>query len=300
MLVRSLKHERSRVGHQSGVKAGRDLWRERRSRFARQAKHHFSSSHSLRIDPVHIRERPAADVMIDADEEAVFEALQPGAMNAVTLENNRGVVVAGNSVGLQHLICKRQRAIDSRYAIVQYHIGLLAHGAQHLAARQRRSNGIAIRTRVRSQHESISLFDMSKNILQHRYAFLPLDPARSFSRFLARANNSSTRAFSRSERSRRKYNSRARLRRKRSTNSWRMYSLAANKPSRLRSASWSSPSTSTRTCADRPSSATCTALTRTSPMRGSASSPSTRVSISSRKASPHLPRGYLSPRFSTT
>ena len=78
-----------------------------------------------------------------------------------------------------------------------------------------------------------------------------------------------------------------------------MYSLAAIRPSRLRSASWSSPSTSTKTCAERPSSATCTAVTPTSPMRGSASSPSTSVSISSRKASPNRPRWYFTPRFST-
>src|SRR5258708_15029590 len=229
--------------------------------------------------------------MVDADEKPIFQTFKPRAMNAVALENDCRVIVAGNAIGLQYLIGERQRAIDSRYAVVQHHVGLLPHGAQDLATRQRRTNRIAIGACVRGQHESISLLDLLENILQHEfYAFFSSDFARAFILFFARANNSSTRAFSRSDRSSRKYNSGARLRRKRSTNSCFIYSFAASRPSRLRSASWSSPSTSTKTCAELPSSATCTAVTLTSPMRGSASSPSTRVSISSRKASPKRPR----------
>src|ERR1039458_10430998 len=57
-----------------------------------------------------------------------------------------------------------------------------------------------------------------------------------------------------------------------------MYSRAASRPSKLWSASASSPSTLTQTCADRPSSAIWTAVTLTSPIRGSASSPSDRKS----------------------
>src|SRR4029077_1330707 len=153
-----------------------------------------------------------------------------------------------------------QRTINSRHAIVEHHVGLLAHRTQDLAARQRRSDGVAIGPSVRSKHEAVALFDLLENILQHEfYAFFSPDFSRAFILFFARANNSSTRAFSRSERSKRKYNSGARLRRRRSTNSCFMYSFAASNPWRLRSASWSSPSTSTRTCAERPSSATCTA-----------------------------------------
>src|SRR6267154_3961445 len=299
MLVRSLKHERSCVRHQRGVDASGNLRREWRSPFTGQTKNHFSGGHSLRIDPVDIGEWPSADMMIDADQKAVFQTFKPGAVNAAAFKNDGRVIVAKNPIGLQHLIGKGQGAIDARHAIVQYHIGLLPHGAQDLAAGQRRTDGVAIRPCVRGKHETITLLDLLENILQHEfYAFFSPDFARALILFFARANNSSTRAFSRSERSSRKYNSGARLRRKRSTNSCFMYSLAASKPSRLRSASRSSPSTSTTTCAERPSSATCTAVTRTSPMRGSASSPSTSVSISSRRASPSRPRWYLSPRFS--
>src|ERR1700693_2036297 len=276
MLVGPLKHERSRVRHKRGVKTRRNLRRERRSRLARQAEHHLTCGHGMRIDPVHMGERPRADMMIYADQEAVFQALEPCTVDAVALQNDRRLVVADNAIGPQHLIGERQCAINPRYAVVQHHVGLLPHGAQDLAARQRRSDGVAIRPRVRRKHEPVTLLDLTKNIVQHvLYAFFCLEPAPALILFFARASSSSTRAFSRSERSSRKYNSGARLRRKRSTSSCRMYSLAASKPWRLRSASRSSPSTSTRTCAERPSSATCTAVTLTSPMRGSASSPST-------------------------
>ena len=110
-------------------------------------------------------------MMIDADQKAVFQAFQPRAVNAVTLQNDRRFIIAGNAIGLQHLIGERQRAIDPRHAIVQHHVGLLPHGAQNLAARQRRSNGVAIGPRVRRQHEPVALLDLLENILQHRYAF---------------------------------------------------------------------------------------------------------------------------------
>src|ERR1700733_15134042 len=270
-----------------------------RSRFARQAKHHFRRRHSMRINPIHVGKGTPADVMINVDQEAVFQTLKTRAVNAVTLQNDRRLIIAGHVVGLQHLVGERQRAIDPGHAIVQHHVGLLSHGTQNLAARQRRSYGVAVRPRVRRKHESVALLDLLENVLQHRYAFPPPVFVRDFILFFARASSSSTRAFSRSERSSRKYNSGARLNRNRSTSSCLIYSLAAIRPSRQRSASRSSPSTSTKTCAERPSSATWTPVTPTSPMRGSANSPSTSVSISSRKASPNRPRWYFTPRFST-
>src|SRR6202040_3217577 len=101
-----------------------------------------------------------------------------------------------------HLIGERQRAINTRHAIVQHHVGLLPHGAQNLTTRQSRSDGVAIRPRVRRKHEPVTLLDLMENIPQHNlYAFFSLDSVRAFILFLARASSSSTRAFSRSERS---------------------------------------------------------------------------------------------------
>ena len=116
-------------------------------------------------------------MMIDADQEAVFQALQAGAVNAVTFQNDRRLVVAGNPIGLHHLIGKRQGAIDPRHAIVQHHVGLLPHGTQNLAARQRRPNGVAIGPGMRGKHESVALLDLMENVLQHPYAFFSPGPA---------------------------------------------------------------------------------------------------------------------------
>ena len=74
--------------------------------------------------------------MVDADQEAVLEARKPRAVNAVTLQNNGGLVISLGRVRLDHLIRERQRAVDARHRIVQHYIGLLAHGAQQLTAGQ--------------------------------------------------------------------------------------------------------------------------------------------------------------------
>src|SRR5579862_5186811 len=111
-------------------------------------------------------------MMIDADQESVFQALQAGAMDAVAFENNRGLIVARHMVSLQNLIGKGQSAINSRDSIVQHHIGTLSHGAQNLAAGERRADGVAIRARMRSEHEAVALLDLLENFLQHWLSFL--------------------------------------------------------------------------------------------------------------------------------
>ena len=58
----------------------------------------------MRINPIHVRERTAAGVVVDADQESIFEPLQTRAVNAVTLENDRRFVNSGNALRLHHLI----------------------------------------------------------------------------------------------------------------------------------------------------------------------------------------------------
>ena len=106
MLVRPLKHERPGIGHQRGVKAGRHFRREWRPSFARQTKHHFSRGYGMRIDPVHVRERASANMVIDTDQETVFQSFQPGAVDTVALQNNCGFVIPADVVRLQNLVGK--------------------------------------------------------------------------------------------------------------------------------------------------------------------------------------------------
>jgi hypothetical protein len=191
----------------------------------------------MRVDPIHVRERTSADVVIDTDEEPIFQTAEPGSVNAVAFQQDGRLVVSTDVISLHNLIREGKRAIDARHAIVQHNVGMLSQRAKNLAAGQGRSDRVTIRPSVRREHEAVALLDLMENINQHRYAFPAFGFAAGFILFFARASSSSTRAFSRSERSRRKYNSGARLRRNRSTNSCLMYSLAASNPSRLRSAS---------------------------------------------------------------
>src|SRR5580704_5931218 len=79
MLVGAFKHERTSVREHSGVEAGCNLGRNFHAGFARQTIHHLRSRHCFRINPVDVRKRSAAHVMIDVDQKAVFQAFKPGA-----------------------------------------------------------------------------------------------------------------------------------------------------------------------------------------------------------------------------
>ena len=157
--------------------------------------------------------------MVNADQNPVFQTFEARAMNAVAFQNDCRFVTSRDATGLHHLIGKRKRTVDARNTVVQNNIGLLAHGAQNLAAGERRPHGIAVGPGVRSQHESLVLSDLPEHILDVAMPFFHRDSCSALLLFFARASSSSTRAFSSSARSSRKYNSGARLRRKRSTNS---------------------------------------------------------------------------------
>jgi hypothetical protein len=119
------------------------------------------------IDPVDVGEGASAHVMVNADEETIFEAFQPGAMNAVALEYDGRLITTGYAIRLHHFVGKRQRTVDARNAIVQNDIRLLAHGAKHLAAGQRRSDGVAVGPGMRRQHEALVLSDLPQYVFEH-------------------------------------------------------------------------------------------------------------------------------------
>jgi len=95
-----------------------------------------------------------------------------------------------------------------------------------------------------------------------------------------------------------KISSGARRKCNRSTSSRRTKPEAACRPSIVAAAAVSSPCTTTITRAERESGARRTSLTLARPMRGSPSSPSRIVSISSRRASLSRSRWYFWPRRS--
>src|SRR5581483_1666211 len=175
-LIGPLKHEGTGISHQRCVQAGGNLGGKLHSRFTSQTKNHLGGRRSMKNNTVDMRERTAADMVIDADQEMTFQAFEPRAVDAVTLENNGGLVAAGDAVSLHDLIGKWKRAVDARNAVVQHDIGVLAHGAQTLAASQRGTDRVAVRAGVRGQHEALVLPDLPKHILQHLVTSPPPHP----------------------------------------------------------------------------------------------------------------------------
>jgi hypothetical protein len=68
-------------------------------------------------------------VVVDTDKESVFQSLKTGTVDAIALENNCRFIVAGNSTGLHNLIGKREGLVDTRDAVVENDVCLLAHFA---------------------------------------------------------------------------------------------------------------------------------------------------------------------------
>src|SRR5205807_10046281 len=82
------KHGRCRIRKYRSVRAGRELRRDGDPGLTSQAKNHFAGCTRCGINPVDMCERTTAYVMVDADQEALFETFEPGALDAVTLQNN--------------------------------------------------------------------------------------------------------------------------------------------------------------------------------------------------------------------
>src|SRR5581483_2548261 len=160
VLIRPLKHKRTGVGHDRRVEAGGNLGRDRDARFTSQPVNEFASGTGGGIDPIHVSERPAGLVVVDADKKLAVEAFEASALDTVTFENNGGLVSAIDRSGLDHRVRKRPRLVDTGYAIGQDDLSFFAHLAKDLGTGQDRSDGIAVGARVGSEHEALSPFDL--------------------------------------------------------------------------------------------------------------------------------------------
>ncbi len=168
VFVCPLEHERAGISQDGSVKTGRNLGRNLHSSRARQAIDHFRRGYRLGINPVDLGERAAALMVIDVDQELVFQSVQAGALDAVTLQDDGSLVVAVDAFRLNNFAGVGQRLINAGHTVAQNDVGLLAHCEQYLAAGQRRTDGIAIRPRMRCQHEPVALLDVLENLFHHK------------------------------------------------------------------------------------------------------------------------------------
>ena len=86
-----------------------------------------------RIDPVHMGERTPADMMIDANQETIFETLQGG---WIDLSHSR--MIAGVASDNRDRTAQLHRRMEANgrcgNASVKHNVGVLPHRAQNLAA----------------------------------------------------------------------------------------------------------------------------------------------------------------------
>jgi len=91
------------------------------------------------------------------------------------------IEVVGMDVSrVNDLIRMRERLVDDGNVVCQYHMSVLAHGPQHLRQRQRGTNRIAVRARMRSHNKAVALFYLLQypGELVHDHLFLTFfDPA---------------------------------------------------------------------------------------------------------------------------
>ncbi len=132
VLVGAFEHERSRVGHERGVEASGNIAIHRDAGKAGKTENELGGGHHRRIDPVDVGEIAAAGVMVNVDEETVFEALEQRAPDSVAFEQDDSIV-RGDSVGLNDALGERKVLVDSRHAIVHHDFSVLAHDPQNLA-----------------------------------------------------------------------------------------------------------------------------------------------------------------------
>ena len=116
-----------------------------------------------------MRERTSAYVMVDADQETLFQTLEPGALDTVTFQNNGRFIFAIDVVSLNHCFAERKWLINPWHSIAEHDLRLFAHRAQNLGASQHRADRIAVRPGVRGQHEPSPALDVLQYLSDHAY-----------------------------------------------------------------------------------------------------------------------------------
>src|SRR5580692_1881284 len=135
-LAGAFEHERASVCEYGGVKAGCNLRGDLHPSLTCEKIDHFGGGDGLGIDPVHVGEGAATEMVVDADQEVIFESGQAGALNTVTFENDGGFKIAVDVVGVDYGIGEGQGLIDAGNTVAQDNFGVFAHEAQNLCAGQ--------------------------------------------------------------------------------------------------------------------------------------------------------------------
>src|SRR5271170_7351845 len=86
VCVSTLVAERSSVGKHTGIEAGGHLARNVDAGGADELVDQLRDRTGAAVDPVHVGKGAAAGVVVDIDQEAVFQAIEAAARDAITLQ----------------------------------------------------------------------------------------------------------------------------------------------------------------------------------------------------------------------
>ena len=152
--------ERSGIGKHGRIETGGNLRRDLHSGSDSEAEDHLSGGAGAGVDPVHIGKRLGAVMVIDVDEEVLFQSLDAGALHAVTLQDDGSLVFTVDLQSMHDGVRKRERLIDHRNVIAHHDLSRFAHLLQNAGKSQQRANGVAIRTGVGGEHKFSALLNV--------------------------------------------------------------------------------------------------------------------------------------------
>src|SRR4029079_10854495 len=92
-LVGPAQHDGAGIRKNRGVQTGGNIRRDADTSFASETVNQFSSGAGCGIDPIDVRERAPAEVMIDADEKLLVEPIQPCTLDTVALQDDGRLIL---------------------------------------------------------------------------------------------------------------------------------------------------------------------------------------------------------------
>src|SRR5258708_2669033 len=96
------------------------------------------------IDPIDVAEGATGGVVIDVDEEEFLEAKQSGALGAIALQDDSGVIGAVHAEGGANGVRSRQGAMNNRNVVGRDEVSSLAHLLEQLSHREDAADGVPI------------------------------------------------------------------------------------------------------------------------------------------------------------
>ena len=113
---------------------------------------HGGDGAGVLVDPVEIGEVAAAGVVVDVDEATVFEAEEPGALDAVALEKDGGDAGVGDDVGgrggVMDALDVGKGAVDEGDGVGHDDVGLATKLIENLGESEDGADGVAVGTGV--------------------------------------------------------------------------------------------------------------------------------------------------------